>query len=76
MTQLVLQGQSGLIVQHSVVQQTRHTIHTTVQYINAGQFTQLQVSLIKVFFFDDMQKFFVYFSLFGKLDCNLPTLTL
>lgn len=36
MTQLVLQGQSGLTVQHSVGQLTRQTIHTTVQYNKAS----------------------------------------
>lgn len=36
MTQLVLQGQSGLTVQHSVEQLTRQTIHTTVQYNKAS----------------------------------------
>lgn len=73
MTQLVLQGQSGLTVQHSVEQLTRQTIQYNI--------TKLALPAVHSaagtkFFFDAMQKFFVYFSLFGKLDCNLPALTL
>lgn len=73
MTQLVLQGQSGLTVQHSVEQLTRQTI----QYnITKASTTCSSLCCRYQVFFDAMQKFFVYFSLFGKLDCNLPALTL